>query len=443
SARARLGDVPYLPGPGRSTTPSTFHVRIVDHPRGGAIPRPPFPPGAGWATSRSTFLVRIVDQPRGGALPGPRSVPGQVGRRPVPLSWYVSSINLAVGGLGPREAWHGLEAWRGREAGPVGRPGTVGRPGPVGRPALSGRRGTDRAVREGSPPWPFPATSPPHHLALHSGTRAAPSLPGAAYGHGHGTETGGSGARGGVSAAVAARERDASPAPVLARDDPGAPDLLHPQRAPGRPAPGGARCAGTARRPVGGLGCDGGGTVRDASAGPNDASRRRSHPPRGRAGERASPHRAARRASSSPVRDARTARGDDGRAAHRPAADRRPTHSPGARRRRRLAGRGPLRDCAADPAPRGAAAGGARTRPWGSSSPRSRGASPGAGVVATGDPYAPHAEGPRLAAAGAQPRDRRPRHGDRLLRRSRVPAAAHRHRVRRQRPRDRPGPRHA
>src|SRR5699024_641674 len=82
------------------------------------------------------------------------------------------------------------------------------------------------------------------------------------------------------------------------------------------------------------------------------------------------------------------------RAAHRPAADRRPTHSPGARRRRRLAGRGPLRDCAADPAPRGAAAGGARTRPWGSSSPRSRGASPGAGVVATGDPYAPHAEGP-------------------------------------------------
>src|SRR5699024_11118010 len=102
--------------------------------------------------------------------------------------------------------------------------------------------------------------------------------------------------------------------------------------------------------------------------------------------------RAARRASSSPVRDARTARGDDGRAAHRPAADRRPTHSPGARRRRRLAGRGPLRDCAADPAPRGAAAGGARTRPWGSSSPRSRGASPGAGVVATGDPYAPHAE---------------------------------------------------
>src|SRR5699024_11551010 len=61
-----------------------------------------------------------------------------------------------------------------------------------------------------------------------------------------------------------------------------------------------------------------------------------------------------------------------------------------------ISGRGPLRDCAADPAPRGAAAGGARTRPWGSSSPRSRGASPGAGVGATGDPYAPHAEGPRL-----------------------------------------------
>src|SRR5699024_389602 len=85
--------------------------------------------------------------------------------------------------------------------------------------------------------------------------------------------------------------------------------LLHPQRAPGRPAPGGARCAGTARRPVGGLRCDGGGTVRDASAAPNDASRRRSHPPRGRAGERASPHRAARRASSSPARDARAACG--------------------------------------------------------------------------------------------------------------------------------------
>src|SRR5699024_9405221 len=114
----RLGDVPFhFPGTYRRSTPRWR--------ASGA----PFRPGAGWATSRSTFLVRIVDHPRGGAFPGPRSVPGQVGRRPVPLSWYVSSINLAVGGLGPREAWHGLEAWRGREAGPVGRPGTVGRPG--------------------------------------------------------------------------------------------------------------------------------------------------------------------------------------------------------------------------------------------------------------------------------------------------------------------------
>src|SRR5699024_11751714 len=93
---ARLGDVPYPPGPGRSTSRSTFLVRIVDQPRGGAIPGPPFPPGAGWATSRSTFLVRIFDHPRRGALPGPRSVPGQVGRRPVRHSWYVTSIILAV-----------------------------------------------------------------------------------------------------------------------------------------------------------------------------------------------------------------------------------------------------------------------------------------------------------------------------------------------------------
>src|SRR5699024_3355064 len=176
--------------------------------------------------------------------------------------------------------------------------------------------------------------------ALHSGTRAAPALAGTAYGPGHGTEAGGSGVRGGVSAAVAARERDASPPPLLARDDPGAPDLLHPQRAPGRSAPGGARRAGSARRPVGRLRGDGGGTVRDAPAAPSDASRWRGRTPRGRERERASPHRAARRPSSSPVRDARTARGDGGRAAHRPAADRRPAHSPGARRRRRLAGRG-------------------------------------------------------------------------------------------------------
>src|SRR5699024_1153312 len=200
--------------------------------------RPPVSLGPGWATPPPPpgrrrghpapppgYVAPIC--PVVARSPGPRSLLGQVGRRPVPLSWYVSSINPAVarfrgpvpsrGRLGdvpfhfPGTYRRSTLRW---VASGLGRPGTVLRPGAVGRPALSGgralsgRRGTDRAVREGSPPWPFPATSPPHHLALHSGTRAAPSLPGAAYGHGHGTETGGSGARGGVSAAVAARERD-------------------------------------------------------------------------------------------------------------------------------------------------------------------------------------------------------------------------------------------
>src|SRR5699024_10871783 len=76
-------------------------------------PRP-----AGAPRRRLPTRVTAPRPPPPGTLTDIPFCSGQVGRRPVPLSWYVSSINLAVGGLGPREAWHGLEAWRGREAGP-------------------------------------------------------------------------------------------------------------------------------------------------------------------------------------------------------------------------------------------------------------------------------------------------------------------------------------
>src|SRR5699024_8172618 len=93
---------PVLLGPGWATS----------HTLPGQVGRRPVPPF--WYVSSINPVVA--------RFRGPRSLLGQVGRRPVPLSWYVSSINPAVARFG------GPEPCRGRRGeGPVPPPRTCRR----------------------------------------------------------------------------------------------------------------------------------------------------------------------------------------------------------------------------------------------------------------------------------------------------------------------------